>query len=275
MSDRPFAVVTGGSNGIGLELARQFLTHGFDVLIAGPPAPFPGENSLDEAAAELRPSGSVSTHAGDLATRAGVEELHGRIRSEGRPLEAIAINAGYGVAGDFARETDLEKELGIIDLNIASVVHLSKLVLPDMVARNRGRILYTASVDSIQPSPFEAVYGASKAFVLMFAEAIRNELNDTEIAITALLPGVTDTNFFNRAGSVGRTPAGDMKAKDDPADVARRGFEALMADKDKVYGGSMKWRIASVLSEATPEKFNAAMHRKLTEPYDHDQIESK
>jgi short-subunit dehydrogenase len=121
------------------------------------------------------------------------------IADTGRPVDAIAINAGVGVGGDFVQETDLQDELNLINLNVVSTVHLAKRMLKDMRDRNQGRVLFTASIDSLMPGPFEAVYAASKAFVHSFAEALRNELKDTDITITSLMPGPTDTNFFHRA----------------------------------------------------------------------------
>jgi short-subunit dehydrogenase len=133
-----------------------------------------------------------------------------------------------------------------------------------MTARNEGRILFTSSIAADMPAPFEAVYGASKAFVQSFAEAIRNELKDTKITVTALQPGATDTNFFRRA-DMEDTKVGAGK-KDDPADVAREGFEALMAGKDHIVAGSMKNKVQDTLAKLSPEKAAAQMHRKHSEP---------
>jgi uncharacterized protein len=257
-STRPLAVVTGASSGIGLELAREFAENGFDLLIAA-------ENSEIQSAAEsLRVhGGTVEPVQADLATREGVDHLYGQIKAGGRPVEAIAINAGIGVGGPFV-DTDLEAELRLINLNVTSVVQLSKYVLRDMVSRGQGRVLYTSSIAAEMPAPYEAVYGASKAFELSFAEALRNELKDTGVTITALQPGPTDTNFFSRAG-MQDTKVGAGK-KDDPADVARQGFEALMAGKDHVVAGSIKNRLQSAAAQVTPETMKAAAHRKLSEP---------
>ena len=221
-STRPLAVVTGASNGIGYELAKQFAQNGFDLLVTatGP--------SIDEAAQRLQESGTqVDTVQADLATYEGVETLYSKIQSMRRPVEAIAINAGVGVGGEFAHETDLQDELNLINLNVVSSVHLAKRIVKDMVDRDQGRILFTSSIAAIMPGPFEAVYAASKAFIHSFAEGLRNELKDTGVTVTSLMPGPTDTNFFHRAG-MDDTKAG-AKKKDDPAEVAKQGFEALMA----------------------------------------------
>ena len=256
---RPLAVVTGASNGIGYELAKQFAQNGFDLLVSstGP--------SIDEAAQAFEGLGSrVKTVQADLATYDGVETLYNEIKATNRPVDAIAINAGVGVGGEFARETDLQDELNVINLNVVSSVHLVKRVVKDMVDRGNGKILFTSSIAALMPGPFEAVYAASKAFVHSFAEGLRNELKDTGVTVTALMPGPTDTNFFHRAG-MDDTNAGASK-KDDPAEVAKQGFEALMAGKDDLVAGSLKTKIQGNVSKVLPDTVNAEQHRKLTEP---------
>jgi short-subunit dehydrogenase len=152
---------------------------------------------------------------------------------------ALVLNAGVGVAGDFVRSTDLIAEIKMIQLNCISTVHLAKRVLPRMVARGRGRVLFTSSIVEPAPAPFEAVYSATRAFVLAFSEAIANELKDTGVTVTVLQPGPTDTNFFRRAG----LGDADRAEREDAAEVARQGFDAMMAGKDKVYAGSLATRI--------------------------------
>jgi short-subunit dehydrogenase len=252
------AVITGASSGIGFELAKQFARHGYDLLITAE------TGQIEDAAQDLRSLGaSVSTVQADLATHEGVEKLYARIQSEGRPVDAICINAGVGVGGPFV-ETPLEAELNLIALNVTSVVHLSKRVLQDMVARNEGRVLYTASIAAEMPGPFEAVYAASKAFVLSFSEAIRNELKDTNIVVTALQPGATQTNFFHRAG-MDDTKVGAGR-KSDAEDVAREGFEALMKGKDHVVAAMTKEKVQVAVGQVIPETVKAEQHRKLSEP---------
>lgn len=258
-STRPLAVVTGASSGIGYELAKQFAQNGFDLLVTAT-----GE-SINQAAQTFEQLGAkVDTVQADLATYDGVEALYSKIKATNRPVEAIAINAGVGVGGDFVRETDLQEELTLINLNVVSSVHLAKRVLKDMVEHGKGRVLFTASIASLQPGPFEAVYAASKAFIHSFAEAIRNELKDTGVTVTALMPGPTDTNFFHRAG-MDDTKVGADK-KDDPAEVAKQGFEALMAGKDDTIAGSLKTKIMGTVSKVLPDTVNAETHRKLSEP---------
>ncbi|HEU5013448.1 MAG TPA: SDR family NAD(P)-dependent oxidoreductase [Roseiflexaceae bacterium] len=255
---KPFAVVTGASSGIGYELARQFAQNGFDLLVTST-----GPN-INAAARDFEALGAqVTTVQADLATYDGVETLYQKIRASGREVDAIAINAGVGVGGPFV-ETDLQDEINLINLNVVSSVHLAKRVLKAMVARGSGRVLFTSSIAAIMPGPFEAVYAASKAFLQSFAEGLRNELKDTGVTVTALQPGPTDTNFFHRAG-MDDTRAGTSK-KDDPAEVAKQGFEALMDDKDKIIAGSLKTKAQGAATKVMPDSVAAEQHRKLSEP---------
>ncbi len=199
----------------------------------------------------------------DLANYDGVETLYSKIKETNRPVDAIAINAGVGVGGEFV-QTDLQEELNLIELNVASTVHLAKRIVKDMVARGQGRILFTSSIVSQMPSPFQAVYAASKAFVHSFSEAIRNELKDSGVTVTALMPGATETNFFHRAG-LDDTKVGTEK-KDDPAEVAKQGFEALMAGKDSVLAESLKTKIQGTISQLLPDTVTAEQNRKLNQP---------
>jgi short-subunit dehydrogenase len=176
----------------------------------------------------------------DLASVEGVEQLIAAVEATGRPVDALAVNAGVGNGGGFL-DIALADEQRLIALNVGSPVHLAKRLLPAMVARGSGAILFTASVASTMPGPYYATYAASKAFVLSFAEAIRYELKDTGVTITALMPGPTDTEFFDRA-EMGDAPVDSIK-KDDPAQVASDGFEALMAGKHHVVGGSVKNKV--------------------------------
>jgi short-subunit dehydrogenase len=256
---RPLAVVTGASNGIGYELAKQFAQKGFDLLVTAT------GDSINEAAQAFRQSGAnVETVQADLATYEGVETLYSKIRAMGRPVEAIAINAGVGVGGEFSHETELNDELNLINLNVVSSVHLAKRVVKDMVDRGKGRVLFTSSIAALMPGPFEAVYAASKAFVHSFAEGLRNELKHTGVTVTSLMPGPTDTNFFHGAG-MDDTRVGANK-KDDPAEVAKQGVEALMAGKDSVIAGSPMTKLQGNVSKVLPDTLNAELHRQLTEP---------
>jgi short-subunit dehydrogenase len=255
VSDRKFAVITGASSGIGLELAKQCAAHNFDVLMCAEDA------SIHVAAAEVDPRAQAVQ--ADLATREGCEQLVQAVRRVGRPVDALILNAGVGVGGRFL-DTDLDAELRMIALNCNHIVHISKRLVPAMVARGKGRVLITGSVVSTAPAPYQAVYGATKAFVMSFAEALRVEIADSGVTVTVLQPGATDTNFFERADMTD-TKVGQAK-KDDPALVAKRGFEAMMDGKDSVLGGSFKSRLQGLANELLPETIKAKQVAKTTEP---------
>jgi uncharacterized protein len=250
-----FAVVTGASSGIGLELARQFVEHEYDVLIVAEDA------GIHDAAAQLGPG--VQALQADLATYDGCEEVYRAVVGTGRQLDAVAINAGRGIGGDFVRETDMMEELNVIDVNVVSTVHIAKRLLPEMLEHG-GQVLFTSSVASMMPGTYQAVYNASKSFVQSFAEALRAELSDTEVSITALMPGPTDTNFFHRA-EMDDTKVGAGK-KDDPAVVAKQGFEAMMKGKEKVVAGSAKTKVQGAASKIMPDRAKAELHRRMAEP---------
>ncbi len=260
---KPLAVITGGSSGIGFELGRQFAEHGYDLVIAAE-----DRGHLEEAAQALRGLGGqgsdVQVVAGDLATFEGVQALYDAVKQTGRPIDVLCVNAGVGVGGDFARETDLQAELKMIQLNVTSAVHLTKLVVKDMVARDQGRILFTSSVAGMMPGPREAVYAASKAFIRFFSAALDNELQDTNVVITALMPGPTETNFFHRAG-LDDTKVGQSDMKSDPADVAKEAFQALMKGKDHVVAGAMN-KVQTGMGALMPDSARTAMHGQMTKP---------
>jgi uncharacterized protein len=257
-SSKPLAVVTGASSGIGRELARQFATNGFDVVVAAE------DDELAAAARDLAATGAeIQPVRTDLATFAGVEHLLEAIAATGRAVDAVALNAGVGNGGAFV-DVPLAAEERLIDLNIGAAVHLAKRILPDMVRRGAGRVLFTSSVASQLPGPYYATYAASKAFIQSFAQALRYELKDTGVTVTALLPGPTDTEFFERAGMEGTGV--DSSGKDDPADVARDGFEALMAGKSQVVAGSVKNKVQAVAAKLLPDQARAATHATMTKP---------
>lgn len=256
-----FAVVTGASTGIGYELARVFAQEGYDVLITAE------EERIEEAAQNIRASGTnVQALRADLSKYEGVEKLWQAIEETGRPLDAIAINAGVGVGGEFARDTELEAELHLIDLNVKSVVHLAKRVLQKMLARKEGKILFTSSLASTMPTPYEAVYGASKAFVQSFSQSLRAELQDSGVTVTALMPGATDTEFFRRAHMEDTQIGTEGKHENDPYDVARQGYEAMMKGEDRVFAASLKTKAEGEMARFLPESVKAEMHRKQAEP---------
>lgn len=260
---RPRVLVTGGSSGIGFELARQFAESGHDVVIAAYDI-----EKLEHAAELIReraPEVEVSTVAADLASEQGVYDLH----REAAQVDILCANAGVGSGGGDFIETDLEKELELIDLNVRGQVQLAKLVARDMDQRGGGRILFTSSIAGIMPGPFEAVYAASKSFVRSFGEALRNELADKGIRVTVFMPGPTETDFFTRA-NMENTPAG-QSAKDDPAEVAAQAIDALWADRHAALTGSLKTRVQGQVAKWLSDPARAAVHRRQTEPLDREE----
>ena len=260
--ERPRVLVTGGSSGIGFELARQFAESGHDVVLAGRDA-----EKLEQSGELIReraPEVEISTVAGDLASEEGIYELH---RGAGR-IDILCANAGIGSGGGDFTETDLAQELELIDLNVRGQVQLTKLVVTDMAERGEGRILFTSSIAGIMPGPFEAVYAASKAFIRSFGEGLRSEMKDKGITVTVLMPGPTETDFFHRA-NMDNTPAGQMK-KDDPALVAAQAIDALFADKHAVIGGGLKNKLETSAIRLFPDPVKARAHRMQTRPVDYD-----
>ncbi|MFI5614104.1 SDR family NAD(P)-dependent oxidoreductase [Amycolatopsis sp. NPDC051903] len=257
-AEKPLAVVTGASSGIGLELAKQFAQHDCDVVLTAE------DDELAAAAEQVRScGGAVDTVRTDLARPEGVEELVARVAESGRPIEALAVNAGVGVNGEFAGDTRLDDQLTVVDLNVRSAVHLAKRVVPDMVERGRGRVLFTSSIAGTAPGPYQVVYSASKAFLTSFSEGLRGELKDKGVTVTALLPGATDTEFFERADMADTKIDAGPKAS--AADVAEAGFAALMAGDDKVVTGA-KNKVTAAASRALPDQAKAAQQGKMMKP---------
>jgi short-subunit dehydrogenase len=254
------ALVTGATSGIGLELAKLFAKDGYNLVITAR-----DQAELDQTSRTLQAEGiEVIAIAKDLFDREEAFSLYAEIKEKGIEIDVLVNNAGQGVYGKF-NQTDIDRELSIIDLNIASLVVLTKCFLTDMVARNSGKILNLASVASKLPGPWQAVYHGTKAFVLSFTEAVREEVKDTEITITALMPGVTDTDFFNKADMQDSKAVQDEDAMADPADVARDGYEALMAGKDKVISG-LKNKLQVAMSAVTPDSTVAHQMNEQQKP---------
>jgi short-subunit dehydrogenase len=252
---RQYAVVTGASSGIGFELARQFVAHDFDVLLVAE------DIGVQDAAVRLGPAAAAVQ--ADLRHFEEVERVAKAITDADRSVDALVLNAGVGNAGPFV-ETSLSADLDLIELNVSSVVHLAKRIVPEMVKRGSGRVLLTSSVAATMPGPWYATYAASKAFVQSFAEALRHEVKRRGVTVTALMPGPTDTNFFARAGMQGTKV--DEGPKDDPSEVAKDGFEALMSGKDHVVAGSAKNRAQTAIAKVLPDKVSAAIQAKYLEP---------
>jgi short-subunit dehydrogenase len=255
---KPIALVTGASSGIGFELARKFAQSGFDLVISAEDG-----DRLDDAAEKLTAlpeSPQVEAIQADLSTPQGVEKLHQEsLAAFQRPIDLLAANAGVGVHGDFATETDLMQELRLINLNVTSQVHLVKLVAGDMVERGAGDILITSSVAGVMPGPYMAVYAASKAFLRSFGQAIRYELKEKNVNVTVLMPGPTDTDFFERADMQGTKVA--QGPKQDPAEVADAAFDALLENSDHVVTGlknKLQVGMAKIMSDPARAKAHAA-----------------
>jgi len=254
---RSLAIVTGASTGIGLELARLCVENGFDIVAAA------DDPKLDQAAQELRKDGaSVTTVLADLATLEGVDRLYEAARALGRPIDALLANAGHGLGGAFL-DQDFAQARHVIDTNVTGTIYLVQKAGRDMRARGEGKILITGSIAGYMPGSFQAVYNGTKAFIDSFSWALRNELKDTGVTVTCLMPGATETEFFERAG-MEDTKIGQQK-KDDPADVARSGFNAMMKGEGDVVTG-WKNKLQTTLANVTPSAVLAEQHRKQAEP---------
>lgn len=259
------ALVTGASSGIGLSLAKELAARGYDLVVASA-----GER-LQTATEQLRSSSvEVLPVQADLATRDGVQTLWNEVRSTGRDLDIACINAGVGVGGLFV-DTDLAAELNMVELNCAGTIQLAKYVVGQMLGRGEGKILFSASIAGEMVAPREAVYAASKAFVLSFAHSLRYELRDSGVSVTALQPGPTDTDFFHRAGMDNTKVGSEGKSESQPDDVARQGIEALLAGKDHVYAASTKTKLEGMLANALPGAAKGAMHEKMAKPLEETQ----
>ncbi|MCP1912540.1 short-subunit dehydrogenase [Bradyrhizobium elkanii] len=261
-SDRPLALVTGASSGIGYELARLFAADDYDVVITAT-----GQNEgLQRTADAIRATGvEAIVHEADLAHYDGVESLAAAVRDLRRPLAAAALNAGVDVGGRFVSETELAAELKMIQLNVSSQVHLTKRLLPDMVERGAGMLLYTASISGTMPTPYEAVYGGTKAFLISFVESVKEENKDSGVTFTLLMPGEVDTNFWHRAGM--DTSKLGMGEKAAPTKVAAEGYEAMKAGKDRIVSGKPGSKfIGRVLNNILPDTAKAESHAAGAKP---------
>ena len=252
---RPLAIVTGASSGIGYELAKCCAEQGFDLLIAA------DQSAINDAAQEFRALGAaVEAIQADLATLEGVDKLYAA--TKGRPVEALLANAGHGLGHGFL-DQDFDAVRHIIETNITGTLYLIQKVGKDMRARGQGRILITGSVAGFMPGTFQAVYGGTKAFLNSFSFALRNELKDTNVTVTCLMPGATATEFFERADMLD-TEVGQQE-KDDPADVAKAGFDAMMKGEGDVVTG-WKNKLQTTIANVTPSDVLAERHRKIAEP---------
>jgi short-subunit dehydrogenase len=252
---RPLAVVTGASTGIGLELAKVCATNGFDLIIAA------DEPEIERAASEVRPLGAaVEAVQADLATMEGVDKLYAAIK--GRPVAALLANAGRGLGKGFL-DQDFTEVRRVIDTNVTGTLYLLQKVGRDMRARGEGRILITGSIAGFAPGTYQAVYNGTKAMLDSFSFALRHEVKDSGVTVTCLMPGATETDFFERADMLD-TKVGQAK-KDDPADVAKTGFDAMMKGEGDVVSGWMN-KLQTAIASITPSGVLARAHQGMAEP---------
>lgn len=257
-------LVTGGTSGIGYQLARLFAKDGYQLILVAR-----SEDELNKAAADFRSEFGVQavTISKDLFNPENAFSLYEEIKSKGINVNILVNDAGQGYYGEFIN-TDIRRELDIINLNIASLVVLTKLFLKDMAAQGGGKILNLSSIASKIPGPWQSVYHGTKAFVQSFTEAVREEVKDKGITVTALLPGATATDFFNKAGM---QEAKNIKGKelDDPAKVALDGYEALMSGDDMVVSG-FKNKVQVAMGNIMPDSSAAATMEKQQHPVTED-----
>jgi short-subunit dehydrogenase len=253
---RPLAVVTGASSGIGRELARLAAADGHDLVIAADQGP------LDEAAAEIRSSSGVQveTVEADLSTSFGVDKLMQAV--DGRPVDLLIANAGHGLGHGFL-DKPFPEARHVIDTNITGTLDVVHRVVGAMRQRGHGKVLITGSIAGLMPGSFQAVYNGTKAFIDSFSFALRNELQDTGVGVTCLMPGATDTHFFERADMLDtRVGTGEKAA---PSDVARQGYEAMKKGEDHVVAG-WKNKLSAAMANVLPDSVLAEQHRRTAEP---------
>ncbi len=254
-TNRPLALVTGASTGIGYELAICCAREGFDLLVVA------DEPKIHEAAEQFRNYGvQAEAVEADLATREGVEKFYNAVN--GRPVDALLANAGHGLGGAFLDQS-FDEVRHVIDTNITGTIYLIQKVGREMRDRGRGRILITGSIAGYTPGTYNAVYNGSKAFIDSFSFALRSELEETAVTVTCLMPGATETEFFERAG-MEDTKIGQSD-KDDPVDVAKVGFEAMMKGEGDVVSG-FKNKVMSTVASVTPSSVLAEQHKKKAQP---------
>ena len=255
LSSRPLAVVTGASSGIGFHLAKRCAEDGFDLIVAA-------DRGMPAAAAQLAGFGAkVEAIDADLATQGGVDKLLAAIGS--RPVEALFANAGHGLGRAFL-DQPFEEVRSVIDTNVTGTLYLIQKIGVRMRDAGRGRILITGSIAGFMPGTFQAVYNGTKAFIDSFSWALRNELNESGVSVTCLMPGPTDTEFFERADMMD-TRVGTDDGKADPADVARAGYEAMMAGEGDVVAG-WKNKLQAAIASVTPSAVLAEQHRRMAKP---------
>lgn len=259
-SEKKYALITGATSGIGYELAKVFAENGYNLItVARPSAEL--QNRSQEISSQFNVE--VIPVGKDLFDAGAASEVYEQVKAKGIVVNVLVNDAGQGVYGTFT-ETDLQRQLQIIQLNVVSLTALTYLFLKDMVARNEGKILQLGSVVSELPAPLQSVYGGTKAYILKFTEALISEVKDTNVTLTVLQPGVTDTDFFNKAGAQNSKLAEDKSSMSDPADVAKDAYEALMKGDDKVVSG-FKNKAQVAMSNVMPDTMLAEQMKKQSE----------
>jgi short-subunit dehydrogenase len=253
------ALITGASSGIGLDLARLFARDGFDVVLVAR-----SEAKLREIAAQIEKTSGHSAQVivADLALPDAAQRVVDVLSARNIAIDALVNNAGLGMGGPFA-ETDWIRESEMIQVNIAALTQLTKLLLPPMVARRSGRILNVASTASFQPGPLMAVYYATKAYVLSFSEAIADELHGTGVTVTALCPGPTETGFA-AAAQMSDSRLFNIMTPAKPDAVARAGYDAMKRGKRVVIPGVFNWIMAESV-RISPRRLVTTIVRKMQE----------
>jgi len=255
MGNGKLAIVTGASTGIGFELAHIAAREGYDLLVVA------DEPLIDAAAGDFRQYGTqVTPVEADLATFEGNDRL--LAAADGRTIDLLLANAGRGLGRAFL-DQDVRDWKRVIDTNVLGTTYLLHKVGRQMRERNAGKILITGSIAGLMPGSYQAVYNATKAYLDSFSYALREELRETKVTVTVLMPGATETEFFERAGMLD-TKVGAGK-KDDAATVARIGFEAMLKGEGDVVSG-WKNKVQSALANVTPASMLAEQHRKMAEP---------
>ncbi|HZY82457.1 MAG TPA: SDR family oxidoreductase [Cyclobacteriaceae bacterium] len=255
-----YALVTGGTSGIGYELAKLFAKNGYNLVIVAR-----GITDLNNVSADLTKAYNVEviTISKDLFDPQNAFALYKDVQDLGVTINILINDAGQGQYGEFV-DTDINRELDIINLNISSLVILTKLFLREMIDRGEGKILNLSSIASKTPGPYQSVYHGTKAFVQSFTEAIRSEVKDRGITVTALLPGATDTDFFNKADMLQSKQVAEGKL-DDPVKVAQDGYDALMSNDDMVVSG-LKNKLQVAMANITPDEQAADKMKKQQAP---------
>jgi hypothetical protein len=255
------ALITGASSGIGQELAKLFAQDGYNLVLVAR-----SDDTLDRLADVFKgnyDTQEITVIKKDLSEEDAAQDVYNQVKAKDITIDVLVNDAGVGLYGLFATDTDWEREKAMIHLNVLTLTQMTKLFLYDMLSRNEGKILNLASLLSITPTPLMAVYAGTKAYVYQFTQSLVNELKDTNVTVTALLPNATDTDFFHKAGAENTKVTDEVQ---DPVMVAKDGYEALMAGKPKVIPGGLKNKSYEVMAYVAPQEALAALMRdKMSE----------